>query len=210
MTHVKSVSGRREDCSRDCRGPRLPSMAAWKAAVPNASPAVPTADEPQTDCPSQTGEAHHSGRLSSPAERKTWETLSYSVAAGCPGSLCAWNKHCRQCVDEYRGSITPAFRSHFINKSGVLHSMGSKIALWSPTCPSFCMSVHRSRTSEPHWPAACAHAWAYCPATELRRLSGLPGKEIIFKERVKKMTCSWPHNVITVKTVAKRHGINTF
>lgn len=45
-----------------------------------------------------------------------------------------------------------------------------------PTCSSFCISVHRSRTSEPQWPAACTHAWAYCPATELRRLRGLPGK----------------------------------
>lgn len=85
--------------------------------------------------------------------------------------------HYRQWIDDYRGCITPVFRSYFINKSGFLYGMGSKVKLCSPTCPSFCMSVHRSRTSEPQWPAACTHACAYCPATELRRLSGLPGKE---------------------------------
>lgn len=44
------------------------------------------------------------------------------------------------------------------------------------TCPSFCMRVQRSRTSVPHWAAACTHAWAYCPAAELWRLRGCPGK----------------------------------
>ena len=52
--------------------------------------------------------------------------------------------------------------------------------LWwaPPTCPSFCMSVHRSSTSEPHWPAACTQACAYSPATELWRLREHPGKDM--------------------------------
>lgn len=45
------------------------------------------------------------------------------------------------------------------------------------TWPSFCISDQRSSTSVPHWAAACTHAWAYCPASELRRLREHPERD---------------------------------
>lgn len=98
----------------------------------------------------------------------------------------------------YSMAVKLTGRCNFIDKSRNIHSMISRINLCSPTCPSFCMSVHRSRTSEPQLSAACTHARAYCPATELRRLIGLPGKEDYIE------TCSWAHIVITVNTTAWR------
>lgn len=62
----------------------------------------------------------------------------------------------------------------------------------STTCPSFCMSVQRSSTSVPHWPAACTHAWAYCPATELCRLRGHSGND---KKSNDDLCRPWEHDL---------------
>lgn len=74
-----------------------------------------------------------------------------------------------------------------VRKKVLLPVMGGVyIVSTLPTCPSFCMSVHRSSTSVQHWVAACTHACAYCPATELRRSRGAPGED--------KKNPSWPQN----------------
>lgn len=91
----------------------------------------------------------------------------------------------------------------FVFSSSVLHwiiMLGAKLHAGrsfqgnscSTTCPSFCMSVQRSSTSVPHWPAACTHAWAYCPATELCRLRGHSGKD---KKSHTDLCRPWEHDL---------------
>lgn len=67
----------------------------------------------------------------------------------------------------------------FENVFSLVMCSGSTVASNNelPTCPSFCMRVQRSRTSVPHSAAACTHACAYCPTTELWRFRGDPGKD---------------------------------